>query len=487
MSSIRLQLTIWYIGTISLLALLFGGIVYFSFQTVLQNNVDQMIYNGGKILEEVVAECTLRDEDDPESLYEDAEEVADLFMDVIDEITREIFLVRVAYIQLQTFPEEADLAPQVVAKTATLSEHTLPYSAEAYHTIRDAPYFAETVTNLFPFPLRVIILHVQDRDGRPYILQLALSLQEDSATLHNLLYIFGGVSPALLAILSGLGYVFMKRAFSPVKKMVAVTKRITAEDLSLRLPPIESDDEIGELAETLNEMIAHLERSFQQIKQFSGDVSHELKTPLAELICNVEVALRRKRTVEDYREALTNVIEDARHLQHIVEDLLLLARMDSQSLPLSFTPVALNEVFLEVFEHTHPLLQKKRLTLHVNEIAPVIITGDIGLLRRLLTNLLANAIQYTPSGGEITVTLQSEPERAIFTITDTGIGIPEDALPYIFDRFYRVEQSRSHETGGSGLGLAIAQKIAGLHGGRISVQSTVRQDATFRVSLPHRS
>jgi heavy metal sensor kinase len=266
--------------------------------------------------------------------------------------------------------------------------------------------------------------------------------------------------------------------------MVTLTRSITAEDLSLRLEPIESHDEIGELADTLNEMISRLDRSFKQIKQFSGDVSHELKTPLTELKCNAEVALRQERTTEEYQETLKNVIEDAEQLQHIVEDLLLLARMDARSLPFSFTTVTLNEVFLEVFEHAHPFARKKNLALSFGEINPVTIIGDVGLLKRLLTNLIANAIQYTPSGGKLTFALRKKSNQAVLSIADTGIGIPKNALPYIFDRFYRVEQSRSHETGGSGLGLAIAQKIVEVHAGKISVQSTVGQGTTFRVCLP---
>lgn len=207
-----------------------------------------------------------------------------------------------------------------------------------------------------------------------------MSLQDVQTTLRDLLFIFAVLFPALLAILTVLGYMFMKWAFFPVKKMVALTRSITAEDLSLWLDPLESRDEIGELAKTLNEMISRLERSFKQIRQFSGDVSHELKTPLTELRCNVEVALRRKRTTEEYQEALKNVIEDADQLQHIVEDLLLLARMDAQNLPLKFMPVALNEFFLEVFERIHPLAQKKKLALSFGEIAPVTVTGDTGLL-----------------------------------------------------------------------------------------------------------
>lgn len=481
--SIRLRLTLWYIGSISLLVLIFGVIAFLSFKTVLVRNLDQTLYNGGKILEEALSEYTLQSENDPGSLYEPSDEGDEFFVNEIDEKAKEIFFVRMAYIQLVAFPEQFDPTPQVIAKTATLNELLLPFSPDAYRMIRDTPYFAETETDLFPFPLRVMSLQVHDGEERRYILQLALSLQEVHTTLRDLSFIFAVLFPVLLVILSVLGYVFMKRAFSPVKKMVAVTKSITAEDLSLRLDPLDSRDEIGELAGTLNDMIARLEQSFAQIKQFSGDVSHELKTPLTELKCNAEVALRRERTKEEYQQVLKNVIEDTEQLRKITEDLLLLARMDAQSLPLSFTTFALNEVFFEVFEDAQLLAQQKHLALRFDEIDPVTIKGDRGGVNRLLTNLILNAVQYTPSGGEITFALHKKTNQAIFTVTDTGIGIPEEHVPYIFDRLYRVEQSRSHETGGSGLGLAIAQKIVEVHGGRISVQSIAGQGTTFRVFL----
>jgi OmpR-family two-component system manganese-sensing sensor histidine kinase len=149
-----------------------------------------------------------------------------------------------------------------------------------------------------------------------------------------------------------------------------------------------------------------------------------------------------------------------------------------------FTPLALNDVFFKAFETIQPLARQKHLSLEFQEIQPAMISGDAGLIQRLLTNLISNAVRYTTAGGKIIFALHTESSNVVVAITDTGIGIPEEALPYIFDRFYRVEQSRSHETGGSGLGLAIAQKIVELHGGEISVQSTVGQGTTFRVSLP---
>lgn len=483
--SVRLQLTLWYIGSISLLILIFGGITFFSFKSILVSNLDQALYNGGKILEASLAEYTLKYEHDPRSLYEPAQEGDEFFVDEIDEEIHEIFYINVAYIQLLVVPDTYRPEPQLIVKSETLEDRRLPFSQHAYQSLQDSPYWAETITNLFSFPLRVLSLQVHDMEGHPYILQLGMSLQDIQITLRNLLSIFGVLFPALLVILSVLGYVFMKRAFSPVKRMVALTQRITAEDLSHRLDPVESRDEIGELAATLNEMIARLECSFKQITQFSGDVVHELKTPLAELKCNAEVALRRDRLPGEYRTALQDVIADVGRLQHIIEDLLLLARMDAHTFSPSFTSVALNEVFLEVFEALHPLATQKHLAVHFEEIEAINIQGERGLLTRVITNLMLNAIQYTPEGGEISFALDRENGHAIFSIADTGIGIPEHALPAIFDRFYRVEQSRSHDTGGSGLGLSIVQKIVEIHHGNIFVSSTEGKGTIFHVSLPY--
>ncbi len=480
--SIRLQFTLWYIGSLSLLALIFGGIAFVSFQSVLVNNLDLMLYNGGKILADGLSEYTLQNAHDPQSLYDMEENT--FFADEIDEEIHEIFYINEAYIQLLAAADAYAPDFPLISKTTTLKGQRLPLSPQTYQAIQDADYHAETVTNLFAFPLRMLSLQAHDRDGRPYILQLSVSLLETQTTLRRLLSILSALFPSLLVILSLLGYVFMKRVFSPVKRMVALTKQITAEDLSHRLDSTESRDEIGELAATLNDMIARLEQSFKQITQFSGDVAHELKTPLAELKCNAEVALRHERLAEEYRDALRHVIADVEQLQKIVEDLLLLAKLDAQALALPFAPLELNEVFFEAFEALHPRLTQKHLAVHFEEIDAVSIHGERRLLLRAFTNLILNAIQYTPDGGEIRFALRRDAEKAMFTISDTGIGIPAEALPTIFDRFYRVEQSRSHATGGSGLGLSIVQKIVEIHHGEITVSSIINRGTTFRISLP---
>lgn len=484
MRSARLRLTLVYIGSISLLVLIFGVIIFLSLQTVLLRDIDNDLHDGGKRLELLLSKYALQREHDPGSLALSSQQGDVWRVKSIDDVTTEIFVIHLAYVQLIVFPEGPDTAMHVIAKTDTLKEHTLPLSEKAYHAVQTNVHVVETVAGVFSFPLRVMTLTVYDKDRRPYILQIGLSLYDIQTELSDLLLIFVVSFPVLFVVVSVLGYVFMKGAFSPVKKMVAVARRITAEDLSLRLDPLHSHDEIGELASTLNEMISRLEQSFNQIQQFSADVSHELKNPLAKLKCHAEVTLRRERTGEEYQQVLTKMIEDLEKLQKIIENLFFLVRMDAQHIPLSFIPLALHDVFFMVFEELQPLAAKNAVGIVFEDIEPVTVEGDLGLLKRVFTNLLLNAIQYTPSGGEITVSLRQDADDAILTLTDTGIGIPKEALPYIFDRFYRADPSRSHDTGGSGLGLAIAQKSIEFHDGTISVQSDVGHGTTFRVSLP---
>ena len=482
--SVRLRLTFVYIGSISLLILIFGVIIFLILRTMLLRDIDNDLQNGWKKLELLLSKYAVQQEHDPTSLSMPSQYGDVRLVETIDTMTTEIFVLHLAYVQLMTFPEQPDIPIQVLVKTDTLKEQTLPLSETGYQAVHSHITVVETVSGVFPFPLRVMTSSVYDKEQRPYILQIGLSLYDIQKELYDLLRIFAVAFPILLIVVSILGYVFMKGAFASVKKMVAVARHITVEDLSLRIESLHSHDEIGELATTLNEMIARLEQSFNHVKQFSADVSHELKTPLAKMKCHAEVTLRRERSGEEYQQVLMKMIEDMEKLQKIIDNLFFLVRMDAQHIPLSFIPLALQDVFFTVFEELQPLATKKAVGIVFEDIEHVTVEGDLGLLKHVFINLLLNAIQYTPSGGKITVSLRKESYDAILTIADTGIGIAEESLPYIFDRFYRADPSRSYETGGAGLGLAIAQKSIEFHDGTISVQSDPGHGTTFRVSLP---
>lgn len=485
--SVRLKLTFWHVGSLCFLLLLFGLIVYFGLKAILIGNLDDVLFNGGKIFEQSFSEYAEEFPGDPRSLYTIDKGEKYYFVNMIDDEANEAFFVNTVYIQLLGFPGAEKRTYSVIAKTSSLDNLLLPLSPDAYQAVARHTFFSQTVFRHLPFPVRMISLPVRDKDNRRYILQVALSTQHINNTLKGLLFVFGALFPPVLIVIAVIGYVFMKQAFSPIRRMVYVTRKITSEDLSLRLDSIESHDEIGELAETLNAMIDRLDQSFQQITQFSGDVSHELRTPLAQLKCNADIALRKPRTPEEYRQVLRNIVEDADQLQKIIEDLLFLATLDDKNCSSSFMPVALHEVVLEVFETMHGIAGQKGLTFRFEEMDFAEIIGDGNLLKRMFTNLTANAVKYTPSGGVITFSLRQDEDESVLTLSDTGIGIPEEALPYIFDRLYRVDPSRSHDTGGSGLGLTIVRNIVVLHHGKISVDSSPGNGTTFRLSFPRLS
>ena len=243
----------------------------------------------------------------------------------------------------------------------------LPFSSKASHAVwNNLPWFETLRKGAYEADLRLLTFIIHSPDRQPYLLQLGVTMFDDEDAPFDVDYqlasrphIFFMVVPVLLIIITFLGYVFMKKAFAPVHQIVTLAKQISAEDLSHRIDSVNSHDEIGELANTFNEMIARLERSFQQIKQFSGDVSHELKTPLTAIKGEIEVALRKERTPTEYTQILQSLLEDTNKLEKMIQDLLFLSRMDAHSIPLSFTPLALDELLLEVYEDTYRLAERK--------------------------------------------------------------------------------------------------------------------------------
>jgi len=292
------------------------------------------------------------------------------------------------------------------------------------------------------------------------------------------------IAVPLTLVVAGAGGVFLAgRALKPVDQIARTALEIEGRDLSQRIP-VTTKDELGRLASTLNQMIERLEKAFKRQQQFTGDASHELRTPLAVIEAESTLALGKQRSADEYRQSLETVSQEAKHMSGIIDRLLTLARADSGSERLMFEEVDLRGLLTDLRSEVDVLVRDKGLELQLNRVDSVTVMGDRGRLRQLLLNLLDNAIRYTPAGGTISLSAGTEDQMAVIAISDTGIGIPEDALPSIFERFYRVDKARSRADGGSGLGLAICKHIAEDHGGRMEVESRVGKGSTFRVLLP---
>jgi heavy metal sensor kinase len=266
--------------------------------------------------------------------------------------------------------------------------------------------------------------------------------------------------------------------------MAATAAEITATRLDHRLTEPDANDELGYLARTFNAMIARLQRSFEEVRRFTADAAHELRTPLAAMRTEAEVALRSPRSADRDTRVLENLLEEIERLTRLVSHLLFLCREDTGVDVGNFQPVQLYVLVRDVGDHMAVAAREKGVELVVDLRHSCEVKGEADRLRQLFFNLLDNAIKYTPSGGKVTVDGDSSDGQAIVSVSDTGIGIPAEHLPHVFDRFYRVDSSRSPETDGNGLGLAICRSIAESHSGRLEIDSAFGSGTRVTLFLP---
>ncbi len=307
---------------------------------------------------------------------------------------------------------------------------------------------------------------------------------EELLSMRRILFI---AVPLALA-LAGLGGWFLtRRTLAPVVAMSERARRITAESLEERLPVVNPRDELGQLATTFNELLTRLETSFDQQLRFMADASHELRTPLSVMRTATDVTLRRERREEaEYRDAFQIVSEQTHRLTRIVEDMFTLARADAGSRTLEESDFYLDELIEETARAASVLGESKGVRLDVNQAMEMLCHGDEGLLRQMIMNLLGNAIKHTPSGGVVGISLDRRNGQYEIRVSDTGTGIPVEAQPHIFERFYRADKSRSRATdgGGAGLGLAIARWIAEAHKGQVELEHSDETGSVFVASVP---
>ena len=328
--------------------------------------------------------------------------------------------------------------------------------------------------------IRVHTQPVNDNNQLVAIIQVAQSQDNVEDTLERLLATLLISIPLLVAIAGGGGYFLASHALAPIDQITATARKISAEDLSARLDVPVTNDEVGRLTQTLNDMLVRLEDSFQRERQFTNDASHELRTPLTAMQAILSVIREKRRTPEEYKQALDDLSEETDRLQTLVGNLLRLARGD-RSKSYAFGPVNLSTLLEDVADSLRPLAEAKSLVLHCETAADLTMRGDSDELIRLFVNLLDNAIKYTER-GEIRVNAQRMDEQIEVQVSDTGTGITLEHLPHIFDRFYRVDESRTEY--GSGLGLAIAREIINAHDGSIKVHSNINKGSSFTVNLP---
>jgi heavy metal sensor kinase len=485
LNSVRTRLTLLYVGVLALVLLGFSAGVYAllarSLAERLDGNLratlDLMTITLSRDLTEGLAEAEELRKTEGEIVPEQAI-IQDATQGAVDDLS---------------FPQQAtaifNARGELMAEKAAAGN--LRVSLPLAHLIPEGTIgFFTNDRNADDAGMRIAVQRVPAQtSGAPYVIVVAQSLAPNAEELALLRRVFAIAVPLALLCAGLCGFFLARRSLAPVAAMSDRARRIGAENLTDRLPVANPRDELGQLATTFNDLLARLNASFNQQRQFMADASHELRTPLSVVQTAVAVTLEQpQRTEEEYRNALKILAEQTRRLTCVVEDMFTLARADAGSYALRPARFYLDELLAETARAAGVLAGRKGVTVEWQPAPETPYEGDEDLLRRMLLALLDNAIKYTPAGGRVGMRMTSHPDRLAIEITDTGIGIPLEAQGRIFERFYRVNQARSRgengADGGAGLGLAIARWIAEAHRGSLLLERSDGAGSAFVIELP---
>ena len=344
-----------------------------------------------------------------------------------------------------------------------------------------APRFEDRLVERHP--VRLYSERVQIGDT-PYAIEVASTTDEAAAALNSFRTMLLLVTPVLVLAACGGAYWISRRALAPIDQITRTAQRISIENLAGRLPLPQTRDELWRLSQTLNEMLGRLETSVGRITQFTADASHELRAPISVIRTTAEVALRRTRPPEDYRQALLQILQEVERTSQVVESLMLLARADSGKERLDLGTVDVAEILQWAADVGHKLAHANGIEFSVNRPEkPILVYGDASALQRALLILIDNAAKYTSAGGWIKVEANCRDQYTVVSVADSGIGIAREDLPHIFDRFWRADKARTRDQGGAGLGLSIANWIAAAHGGKLEVSSVPGKGSVFSLAV----
>ncbi|MCX8116305.1 MAG: HAMP domain-containing histidine kinase [Desulfobacterota bacterium] len=481
--SLRFKLTLWYVLILGILLISFSALLYLTLSRSLYQEVDRKL----RILAEAIAS-------------ESTSPLSKFTFGTIDQALEASMNLR----PIGKFIQVLDESGRIGRTSENLKNTQLPITLKALRNGAKGLITYETNRSIHNTPLRIITYPVMEQNQVTKMIQVASSLEDVEEALDTLLLILCVTVPSILLIASLGGLFLANKALKPVDQITQTARMITSQNLNQRIQTSKVKDEISRLIDTFNEMISRLDHSFRQIKQFTTDASHELKTPLTILKGEVEVALRKRREPYEYEQILQSNLEEIDRMSKIVEDLLLLSKADIGEIRLSREEIHLKQLLCELTEQMKILARPKNIEIRMvseepNGAEEVHILGDPLRMRELFINLIDNGIKYTEPGGTVSISLTKEKNDVLpsnphdpqpkvnfakITITDTGIGISQEDQKKIFNRFYRVDKARSREQGGSGLGLSICKWIVEAHQGEISVQSELGKGSTFIVRLP---
>ncbi len=491
----RVQLTLWFIMVFSVLILLFGAVFYINLRASLQTSFDsslqlrtQQIAAG---INEDKGTITIHDVTGALPGLTDPDAATDIATPKSNPQTTSTKTTNLASpekmngdVNLGALVRILNIQGEVVyVSPAFLALNIPPTSVtQALH----GNTWEGTVTAQNGQAVRLYSTTLAENGTIYGVVQVGELLAPLGSTLRSVAIELLLIVPFVL-ILGTLGsYWLAAHAFAPIHRLTRIARRIEAGDLHERVPVPRSKDEIQSLALTFNEMIERLDKAFTRQRRFVADASHELRTPVAAIRSMTDVLLAQSTPIEreEYATVLRDVNAEAERLGHLINDLLSLARTDENQVLLERELVRLDLLAADVAATIEPLAAERDITIEIVAEYPAMVMGDEVRLIQVIMNLLDNAVTYTNTGGNVKLEVEVLHNKAIMTVSDTGIGIAKDHLDHIFERFYRVDPARSRAAGSTGLGLAIVDWIVRAHDGRITVESEVGKGTTFTVVLP---
>ena len=472
--SIRFKVLVWYMLLLAVTLFSFSIILYGSFNKILINNLDDLLSSRAEgVADSVRAYWHGRGN------LSDTAQFLDMARDWVEEKSKDPELMKV-FVQILNVKSERIVATKSMPFIAPVPKRDLDdvlAGDDSFNSLSGV-LAGGNKTNFRAYTRAVI------ENGKViYVVQVFAPIELISIASGSLMIILFILLP-LTILLAGIpGVLLAGLTLKPVDTMINTLKHITAENLKLKIHIPDTKDEVRRLADTFNDMIERLDRSFSSQQNFIKDISYELKAPLFVLRGELEAILNKPSSKEEYEKILRRGLEELDNFSKIIDDLIVLARFDNSHVPIEIKRVNLTQVIGEVLRNAKESAAEKDIILSSFLQDVIILDGDEENLKRLFANLVNNAIKYTRRNGKVIIAAHKGKDLATITVSDTGIGIPEDELSYIFDRFYQINKSRSGKNG-FGLGLSVARSIAESHKGKIDVESQPGKGSTFTVFLP---
>jgi len=391
-----------------------------------------------------------------------------------------------SFARLDKFVQIVRMDGQAIARSVTLGNTRLPTKPDLLARLQGGQTVFETVDNFGEEPVRMVSLPVEV-GGTRYAVQVAMSLDDAYAVLRSARLLFTGMAVSILVGVGLIGALLTRRALRPIDRIVSRAREIGEGSLSERLPRPAQQDEIGRLVDTLNEMLGRIQGSFEIQRRFTADAAHELQSPLSRLRTELEVTLRRHRDTAEYEDTLRSCLDKVERLSILTRELLTLARLDAeQGRAAAAGTVSLGPLLEGVVRRLAPEAERRRVTIavHPSQTLSLSVRCAEGLADLVFTNVLDNAVKFSPPGGQVVIDTAAEGAAVVVAVSDAGPGIPADEISRVFERFYRGRVARATDSRGFGLGLAISRAVVENHGGQMSVESAVGRGATFRIRFP---